>query len=170
VKKQYAYVLVLTSLLLAASRPAQAQQSWTDKVESRLLSLYATLYASELTEQGLVRQVSLSGKLRSKYPAVRGLSSYVQAGKTGDAPKADVFIEFEGDPQGDFSAAYEAVEQQGGEIQVKIGAIVTAEVPLNRLPQVAALEAVKDIETGKPVEINSSKPADADGKSSPLGG
>ena len=134
-------ILVGIYIFLFFSIHSFSQVRISGKVDPLLAGIYNSLYspekAKEISSDSSFIQVAL--------PFER-FSSTMALSWTNGEPMVGSFIKVEG--------SLDELQSLGVKVHSRIGNIITADLPLRRLPEITALSEVLRIETAKPVELD----------------
>jgi len=134
-------ILVGIYIFLFFSIHSFSQVRISGKVDPLLAGIYNSLYspekAKEISSDSSFIQVAL--------PFER-FSSTIALSWTNGEPMVGSFIKVDG--------SLDELQSLGVKVHSRIGNIITADLPLRRLPEITALSEVLRIETAKPVELD----------------
>lgn len=134
-------IFIITLILLFISILSVAQVEISGKLDPLLSGAYNSLYVPAKAEISSKD----SSHIQVALPFER-FSSTMALSWTNGEPMVGAFIKVEG--------SNDELQSLGVKVHSKIGNIITADIPLRRLPEITALPEVLRIETAKPVELD----------------
>ena len=134
-------IFITTLIFLSLSIHSFSQVKISGKIDPLLAGMYNSLYSPEKAKE----ISSTSSFIQVALPFER-FSSTIALSWTNGEPMVGSFIKVDG--------SIDELQSLGVKVHSKIGNIITADIPLRRLPEIVALPNVLRIEAAKPVELS----------------